>query len=180
MNSLKIKILGLTIGITIIAVLLGTWHNLRTQSAMIERIAAHDSRLLSDTIRSSIRTAMSVGRNDDVASILKEIADEVTISSVRIIDQNGKILLSAEDTELGQLVDAADLMTYRRSPDTFSFMSHSENHFTSTLPIFNAEACHRCHSAQQEVLGILNVHLSLDSIATLQAKGRGCEMVFRV
>ncbi len=177
MNSLKIKILGLTIGITIIAVLLGTWHNLRTQSAMIERIAAHDSRLISSTICSSIRTAMSVGRNDDVGNILKEIADEATISSVRIIDQNGKILLSADDPEIGQIVDAADLMTYRRSPDKFSFTSQADHHFTSTLPIFNDETCHRCHSAENKILGILNVHLSLDSIEILQAKGREANLI---
>ncbi len=177
MNSLKIKILGLTIGITILTVLLGTWHNLRTQSAMIERIAAHDSRLLSDTIRSSIRTSMSIGRNEDVASILKGISDEVTISSVRIIDQNGKILRSADHNEIGKLVDATDLMTYRRQPDQFSFMPHENNRFTSTLPIFNQEDCHRCHGPQQEVLGILSVHLSLDGIEYLQSKGREATII---
>ncbi len=177
MNSLKIKILGLTIGITIIAVMLGTWHNLRTQSAMIERIAAHDSRLISDTIRNSIRTSMSIGRNEDVASILKEIADEVTISSVRIIDPNGKILISAEENEIGQLVDASDLVTYRRTPDKFSFMVHEGNHFTSTLPIFNEEDCYRCHDKQIKVLGVLDVHLTLNGIDTLQAKGREANLI---
>ena len=177
MNSLKIKILSLTIAITIVAVLLGTWHNLRTQSAMIERIAAHDSRLLSATIRNSIRTSMSIGRNEDVASILKEIADEATISSVRIIDQNGKIILSAEDEEIGQLVDATDLIAYRRMPDFFSFMPKEGNQFTSTLPIFNEEDCHRCHNAEQKVLGILNVHLVLEGIESLQAKGREANLI---
>lgn len=177
MNSLKIKILGLTIGITIIAVLLATWHNLRTQSAMIERIAAHDSRLLSDTIRNSIRTSMSVGRNDDVASILKQIADEETISNVRVIDPNGKILIAANTAEIGQLVDAGDLMTYRRVPTDFSFTASDENNFISTLPIFNEEDCHRCHNPRSTVLGILSVHLSLDGIETLQSKGREANLI---
>ncbi len=177
MNSLKIKILGLTIGITIIVVLLGTWHNLRTQSVMIERIAAHDSRLLSSTIRNSIRTSMSVGRNDDVRSILKEIAEEATISNVRVIDPNGKILLSADESEIGTLAPAVDLMSYRRSPNGFSFMPSEGNLFISTLPIFNGEDCHRCHSKQNKVLGILNVHLSLDSIESVQRKGREANLI---
>jgi putative nucleotidyltransferase with HDIG domain len=177
MNSLKIKILGLTIGITVFAVLLGTWHNLRTQTAMIERLAVHDSRLISDTINNSIRTSMSLGRNKDVASILSEITDEVTISSVRIIDPNGKILFSADEGEIGQLADASDLTTYRLAPDRFSFMANEKNQFTSTMPIRNDEDCHRCHNAMNEVLGILNVHLSLDGIESLQAKGREANII---
>ncbi|WP_020675621.1 HD domain-containing phosphohydrolase [Geopsychrobacter electrodiphilus] len=172
MNSLKIKILGLTIGITIIAVLLGAWHNLRTQSAMIERVAAHESRIISDTIHNSIRTSMSIGRNKDVASILKQITQEQTISGIRIIDPNGKILLSSSDAEDDQIVEAADLMTYRLSPEQFSFMTREGNRFISTLPIFNENDCHRCHNPQLKLLGILNVHLSLDGIDSLQRKGR--------
>lgn len=177
MNSLKIKILGLTIGITIIAVLLATWHNLRTQSAMIEQIATHDSRLLSETISNSIRTSMSVGRNGDVLSILKEIAEESTIAVIRVIDTNGKVLLSADEEEIGHLVGATDLMSYRRSPDGFSFIPYEGNKFVSTLPIFNEEDCHRCHNKENKVLGILNVHLSLDGIEHLQNQGREANLI---
>lgn len=177
MNSLKIKILGLTIGITVVAVLLATWHNLSTQSSMIEQMAEHDSRLLSNTIRSSIRTSMSVGRNDDVLNILAQIGDDETIANIRIIDPNGKVLLAADASEIGQLVDATDLVTYRRNPNDFSFNALDESNFRSTLPIFNEPICHRCHNPGTKTLGILSVQLSLTTIDAMQRRGREANMV---
>jgi putative nucleotidyltransferase with HDIG domain len=177
MNSLKIKILGLTLCITISAVLLATWHNLHTQTAMIERIAAHDSHLLSKTIRNSIRTAMAVGRNDDVADMLQDIADKDAISQIKLIDPSGKVLISTEADEVGHLVESKDLSTYRRAPQDFSFNAIGQNIFISTLPIFNETECYRCHDSQETVLGILAIHLSLDSIETLQQKGREANLV---
>ena len=177
MNSLKIKILGLTIGITVMAVLLGTWHNLNTQSAMIERIAAHDSRLLSDTILSSIRTSMAAGRGTDVSKILNEISTGETISDIRITNLSGAILRSADNSEIGQMIPASELANFRRNPDKFAFMVHENNHFTSSLPIFNQENCLRCHGSRNNILGILTVHLSLDGIENLQAKGREATLI---
>ncbi|MCF6178788.1 MAG: GAF domain-containing protein, partial [Geopsychrobacter sp.] len=54
---------------------------------------------------------------------------------------------------------------------------HKANHFTSTLPIFNEKVCHRCHNPQTEVLGILNVHTSLDGIDMLQNKGKQANLI---
>ena len=177
MNSLKIKILGLTLGITVAAVLLATWHNLRTQTAMIERIAAHDSLLLSKTIRNSVRTAMAVGRNADVAEILYDIADKDTISQIKLISPGGKVLISTEADEVGHLVESSDLSTYRQGPQEFSFSAIGANSFISTLPIFNEEACYRCHDSQEKILGVLAIHLSLDGIESLQQKGREANLV---
>ncbi|NCO53306.1 MAG: HAMP domain-containing protein, partial [Deltaproteobacteria bacterium] len=177
MNSLKIKILGLTLGITVAAVLLATWHNLRTQTAMIERIAAHDSLLLSKTIRNSVRTAMAVGRNADVAEILYDIADKDTISQIKLISPGGKVLISTEADEVGHLVESGDLSTYRQDPQEFSFSTRGSNSFISTLPIFNEEACYRCHDSQEKILGVLAIHLSLAGIESLQQKGREANLV---
>lgn len=177
MNSLKIKILGITLCITVAAVLLATWHNLHTQTAMIERMAAHDSHLLSRTIRNSIRTAMSVGRNDQVIDILRDIADKETISQIKLMKPNGKVLISTEVDEVGHLVESNDLNTYRRVPQDFSFNAVGRNIFISTLPIFNEKECYRCHDSQEKVLGVLAIHLNLDGIKTLQQKGREANLI---
>ena len=60
MNSLKIKILGLTTIILIMAVILTGWHNLNTQKTILARMAAQNGRILGETIRSSIVTTMLI------------------------------------------------------------------------------------------------------------------------
>ncbi len=172
MNSLKIKILSITILITITAVTVATWHNMQTQNRMVEQMVTQNSRVLARTIHNSITTAMQTGRNYEVSNALKKIANEAAIISPRIFDESGRILMSADKNEIGQIVPAIDLMTYRNNPDDFALMSEDGTLYTSTLPIKNSEKCHGCHNPQEELLGIFSVHLSLDSLLALQQQGK--------
>ena len=108
MNSLKIKILGITILITIVAVAVATWHNMQTQNLMVKQMVTQNSQILARTIHSSLITSMQTGRNYEVIETLKKIAKETTIISPRIFDESGRILLSADTEEIGKIVPAAE------------------------------------------------------------------------
>lgn len=172
MNSLKIKILSITILITMAAVAVATWHNMQTQNLMVKQMVTQNSRILARTIHNSITTAMQTGRNHEVLNTLHKIAGESTIISPRIFDESGRILLSADLAEIGQTVPAADLMTFRNNPENFALMSEDGTLYTSTLPIKNTPNCHGCHDPEKKLLGIFSVHLSLDSLLTLQQQGK--------
>lgn len=172
MNSLKIKILGLTTVIMIMAVVLTGWHNLSTQKTMLTRVAAQNGRILSETIRNSIITNMANGQNAEAANILEKIMKEPAIDTVRIFDETGRILLSANPEEIGDLVGAADLLAYRSSKYSFTESQQGNDYHSSILPIYNSPLCHNCHDSGKNVLGILNVHVSLNEFDALQAKGR--------
>lgn len=172
MNSLKIKILGLMIAIMITAVGLTAWHHLTTQKAMLFRVADQNCRILGETVRSSIVTNMANGQNAEVAKILEKIQKEPAIETVRIFDESGRILLSADAEETGDLVATADLLAYRSNKTTFEETVQGQECYSTVLPIYNAPACHSCHDDNKEVLGILNVELSLSELSAMQDRGR--------
>jgi putative nucleotidyltransferase with HDIG domain len=173
MNSLKIKILGLASAIMIMAVALTGWHNLQTQRAMLSRMADQSSRVLGETIRNSIITAMANGQNGEVANILEKIRKEPAIEAVRIFDEAGRILISADPEENGELISSSDLHAYRTKTLSFTKTLENEREVHSTiLTIFNAQSCYGCHDSQIGVLGVLNVQVSLGELVLLQKKGR--------
>lgn len=172
MNSLKIKILGLTTVIMIVAVALTVWHNINTQNAMLDRFADQNGRVLGETIRNSIIANMASGQNDEVARILERISREPAIESIRIFDESGRILISAKAEETGDLISASDLLSYRSGKFSYSDSATDQEGHTTLVPIHNAPTCHRCHEPETEVLGVLNVHLSLNEMAAMQKQGR--------
>ena len=177
MNSLKIKILTLTIAIMGIAVVLTAWHNLQTQSAMLERMALKNSQLLSQTILHSIAAEMSVGRNENVQAALEKIKREPSITTLNIFDESGRILTSSIPEETGDLVRTVDLIAYRSGRQFFTSTMQGEDCFAAIVPIANEEGCHRCHDPEQEVLGVLNLHMNFSELDSLQAKGRKATVV---
>lgn len=172
MNSLKIKILGLTSVIMLLAVALTIWHNIDTQHAMLDRFADQNGRVLGETIRNSIIANMASGQNEEVANILERISREPAIESIRIFDETGRILISARAEETGDLVSALDLLSYRSGKFSYSDNHDDRDQHTTLVPIHNAPTCHRCHEPETEVLGVLNVHLSLNEMAAMQKQGR--------
>ncbi len=172
MNSLKIKILGITILITIAAVAAATWHNMRTQNLMVKQMATQNGRIIAQAIHNSIITAMQTGCDYEVINILKKIDSEPTISSPRIFDENGRILVSTDPQEVGQTVAALDLITFRNNPEGFSQSSKDGASYVSTLPIKNQPRCHGCHNPQKELLGIFNVKLTLSALQNLKQEGQ--------
>ncbi len=177
MNSLKIKILGLTTTIMVIAVGLTAWHNLGTQKAMLSRFAEQNNRVLGETIRNSITTHMANGQNAEVGHILEKIKREPAIEAVRIFNESGRILISGNPEEIGDLISSADLLAYRSRKFSFTDQSQGQEFHSTIAPIYNAPLCFRCHEENQKVLGILNVHLSLRALDNLQIKGREATLV---
>jgi putative nucleotidyltransferase with HDIG domain len=177
MNSLKIKILGLTTAIMIMAVGLTAWHNLKTQRAMLTRFADQNSRVLGETIRNSIITHMANGQNAQVGNILEKIKREPAIEAVRIFDESGRILTSGKPEEIGDLIASSDLLAYRSRKFSFNDTNPNGEYHSTIVPIYNAPTCYRCHDPNLKILGVLNVHLSLSILDNLQGKGRQATLV---
>ncbi len=170
--SLKHKILGIILITMVMAISLITWHNLRTQKAMLTRIATEHSRVLADTIRNSFITAMAAGENDQVASILANIQRSSSIESIHIFDETGRILMSANPEEIGSVVETIDLVAFHDTQKLIPHVHEEDEIFCTVVPIRNSQSCHQCHDAAKEILGVLNVHISLKDLESLQKSGR--------
>ncbi|MDH3808645.1 MAG: GAF domain-containing protein [Desulfuromonadales bacterium] len=177
MNSLKIKFLGLCCVILMVAIGLTTWYNLQTQKAMLSKLASEHGRMLTETIRNSIITDMANGKNDRVGHILGKINNEPAINSVRIFDESGRILMAALPEEIGELVSTSELMAYRTGNFSYASTLSGQDHFNSLVPIYNSQECYGCHDENLKVLGILNLQLSLSTLANMQSSGRNATMV---
>ena len=178
MNSLKVKFIGLCSVILIVAIGLTTWHSLRTQKAMLSRLASEHGRMLAETIHRSIITDMANGKNDRVVHILTKINSEPAIKEVKIFDETGRILMSGNNHNRGELVTTSELMAYRTG--NFNFKSSNNDgadYFNSVVPIYNQPICYSCHDQNLQVLGILNLQVSLDAITDMQASGRKATMI---
>ena len=101
---------------------------------------------------------------------------EPAIKDVRIFDETGRILISANIEEIGDIVPASDLLAFRSGKLSYSdTLQRSETHST-LVPIHNAPNCYGCHGPETRILGILNVHLSLEEMAGIQHKGRNATL----
>ena len=177
MNSLKFKILNLTTVILVVTIGLTTWLNIRTQQAILASFAEQNGQVLGDTIRNGIIAHMAKGQNAEIGRILEKIKREPSIESVRIFDSEGKIILSGTPGEIGSPVPPTDLQAYSTHHYSYEHMSDGKAFHGIIAPIFNTPSCYACHGETQKVLGVLNVHLSLQAIKNLQDQGRRTTLV---
>lgn len=176
-NSLKIKIIGL-ITITLVAVVtLAAFLNYRHQTEMLYEMANHNTNVLTETVKSSINDAMRSGHSEEISSIFSRIRSKELISSLRILDETGKILNSADRSEIGRLIPEnerldlkkAVLPTFRRETNGKTYDSYSR--------IMNTPACHQCHDPAQKVLGLLEIELSMNYMDRFIAKEKHTTIV---
>jgi len=168
MDSIKFKLLGLIAAIVLIMTVITIGFNLNTQKSMLARYAAQNAHVLSETIHNSIISTMESGRNDDLIRVFVQIEEEAAIDSVKIFDPAGRILISTDSTETDDLIPSSQLLAFRSNKMTFIENEGKSDYLTALHPIPNMESCHSCHGADKELLGILNVRLSMKILEELQ------------
>lgn len=173
MNSLKVKILGTVCGLIIIFLTAATYVNFRHQKSMIHRITDSNIHLLNETIKSSISDAMRSGRSDEVRSILSRLNNSSHLTSIRILDPEGVVLNSAKPEEIGSVVPKEDMSVIKRGDAT---ILENLQTFTSISLIRNSPACHGCHNPTTEVLGILQVNISIEYLRGIMESMRNTEI----
>ena len=102
MNSLKIKILGLITVIVAVIVVTAAFINFEQQKRMVTSVTERDIQILSETINTAIADAMRSGYSAEVRDVFARIKSQKYIKGLRIVDETGKILNSADFTEIGK------------------------------------------------------------------------------
>jgi len=154
-----------------------------TRDHIVELVTAQAGRC-SELIRRSTHDGMLLNRKDEVQRIFERIAAGSEVSAVRVYDKEGRIFLSGQPREIGgepfdlssrpcrachgengRRSPAADVGTsplpprILRGEATLRHLSVIENE-----PGCTEAACH-AHDAGQRVLGVLEVEMSLASLA---------------
>jgi two-component system, NtrC family, sensor kinase len=177
-HSLAIKLTACVVGgMALLFSIYGYW-NLRLWRQSQQEIIFQSADRISDTIRRSIRYSMLRNQREDVFHIINTIGHENGISRIRIFNKEGQISFSTDDQEVGQFVDKKGEACYAchaqaqplarlDRPDRMRIYTARDGTRVLGLirPIENEAdcsnaACH-AHSADKQVLGVLDTNLSL-------------------
>jgi two-component system NtrC family sensor kinase len=178
-HRLSTKLLGVVAGLTVAAVVAFFIAETRMQSAVTEQMA-HGAVLFSEAIVGATRRAMMDDHREAAYDTMRSIGRQAGVERVRILNKEGKITFSTDPYEVGELVDkraeacyachAADQPLTRLSTPSRARTFKAGDHRTMGLvtPIYNDRNCStagcHAHPASQQVLGVLDVGLSLKQV----------------
>jgi two-component system NtrC family sensor kinase len=175
-QRLSVRMLGGIVVASLVTVAAFALAEARLQARLQEQVA-EESDLLSSTIRSAMHRAMLQDRRADAYVIMEDVARQEGIEKVRMMDASGRVTFSTDRAEIGRMVDrraeACSLChaegaplshpTLRERTRTFQGASHRVMGIVS--PLYNEESCStaacHAHPAGRQVLGVLDVELSL-------------------
>lgn len=165
-SSLKLKLvlfiialLGLTIGIA-------PWSAIRMQQWQLLRASHEHLRTVHEMLRDAIvDTCMLTGNPDAVQQLLESVSRHQEVEAVRLFDTAGSIRYSSHPEERGGRLSPAELSRFYGQPDPVLISGEGgATVHTLVRPMFNQPACTTCHPADQKILGILQVSLSLNPV----------------
>jgi two-component system NtrC family sensor kinase len=143
-----------------------------------------------DLVKRSTHYGMLQNEKEDVHQIIRRIAQGPGVESIRIYDKQGAIMFSANDAEIGDRVDRkaeacvgchlddGEALGPAQVPTRSRVIRAADGHRVLGLitPIENEAACAAggCHlpPAQQTVLGVLDVKVSLEWMDRMSERAR--------
>ena len=176
-HGLGTKLIGMLLAAMVITFSLLGYVTIRLHRQHLEAATLVSAERMSDVIKRS--TTFSMLRNDreGVYHAIATMANQPGVERVRIFDKAGHISYSTAPSEIGTTVNEAAEACYAchsqqqplaklNRPDRFRvYRSNSSRVLAIITPIENQPdcsnaACH-AHPANQQILGVLDTHLSL-------------------
>ncbi len=172
----------LLVPLALVLVAYGVFHvamTMRSQRKEILAEAELSTIRLARTVRRTTRTAMLDSRREDVHRMIAEIGKQEGLDHVRIVNKEGVVMYSADRSELHRVVDrdaegcvqchdAREPLTRLETAERTRLVSSGEGHRTLAAievvynePSCANAACH-AHSASRNLLGVIDVGVSLD------------------
>lgn len=187
--SLSLKLIVCLVGsMVIIFTALGYW-NVQLHRRHLENMTIISAEQISDIIKDSTRYSMLKNHRDEVYHIITTTGVEPGINKIRIFNEEGKISFSTDKREVDTLVDKKAEACYGchaqeqplarlNRPDRVRiYLRPNGDRILGLInPIENESSCYRapCHAhpPNQQVLGILDVTLSLARVDEIIADGQ--------
>src|SRR5690348_240238 len=185
-HSLSTKLIALlVICMAVIFALLG-YANIRLHRQNLEAATLISAERVSDVIKRSTSYHMMRNDRDALYQDITSMANEPGIVRIRIYNQEGTVQYSSDSAEISHTVDKsteacyachaqAQPLTRLNRPDRFRiFKQNGSGRILAIItPIENEPrcsnaACH-AHPASQQILGVLDTHMSLARADAAQA-----------
>jgi len=160
----------------------------RVQSRMLEQQVKTEAYRASDLIKQSLLTSMLGNERQRIYAQIRQLAAEPGVEVVRIYNKRGTIEFSSDDREIGNSVDLQaeacyvchvshqplqSVPTAERGRVYVKTNGHRHRVLGLINPIENQRACSNAschaHTADQSILGVLDVQMSLATLDAAQA-----------
>jgi two-component system NtrC family sensor kinase len=168
---------------------------IRLHRQHLEAAALASAEHVSDVIKRSTSYYMMRNDREGVYYTIATMANEPGMNKVRIFDRDGRITYSSIPLEISRAVDKdaeacygchahAQPLTKLNRPDRFRTYrnGHGERILAVITPIENQPSCSsaECHAhpASQQILGVLDTHLSLARVDAQVAEGTMLMLVY--
>jgi signal transduction histidine kinase len=166
--SLNQKLIGITV-ISFIAINFLLMVN-EYQTIKNEIVASRMERVVnvSDAVKSGIISLMLQGSCNDIGSFLRQRTGHSTrVETLRLFNPvNRLIQTSILDSEVGMRLpdESYDLYLKHKSADPHVTDDNAESSVIRYLSFENTPPCHKCHGSKDNVLGVLEIKYSLNTV----------------
>jgi two-component system NtrC family sensor kinase len=175
------KLAGCLVGGVLGCFLLFGWFHERLEQRHLEALVSLSAQRISDIVASSAWSAMLHNDRERLYTLIRDFGREPGIRRLRIINEEGLVRHSTQSSEGGTMVDKSaeacygchaqsQPLTKLTRKDRVRIFSDADGRRTLAVirPIENHPecsnaACH-AHPASRRILGVIDVHLTLDSV----------------
>jgi len=172
------KLIILIVSIIILVLATTSYIIIESEETFLLRLVKKQTIQYSDTIRRSVRHSMLENKKEDIKWIIGAIGGQENVSEIRILNKEGKIIVSSISDREGVLIDTksegcischkSDKIIEKQPEPTRMYSKENlkwKERFIGVMqPIYNEPACFSCHPESKKILGVLDVVLSLKEI----------------
>lgn len=121
------------------------------------------AQLLTQTVTNIIRMDMESPNAKDLEKLIRVVGQFRDIETLRIFSPEGVILHSADPGEIHGNIDEIVMSVFQSGDMSKPFRSEEKGHlsFCRVEVMYNEPACHRCHGDDTDIIGVLEVCLSM-------------------
>ncbi len=177
-NSISAKLIGSLSAVMVVIFALLGYLNIRLHRHHLEAATLSSAERVSDVIKRSTTYYMLRNDREGLYHSIQTIADEPGMIKVRIFDQEGRVSYSTDPAEVSHVLDKtaeacygchtqSQPLTHLNRPDRLRIyrLNAGPRVMGIITPIDNQPSCSNasCHAhpASQQVLGVLDINLSL-------------------
>lgn len=187
-RSISAKLIFLLLGAMLIIFAVLGYLNIRVHRHDLEGAALLSAERVSDVIKRSTTYYMLRNDREGLYHFMQTIADEPGMVKVRVVDKEGRISYSTDNSEVSHVVDKSaeacyachaqsQPLTRLNRPDRFRIYRNGGGQRVLGIitPIENQPSCSNaeCHAhpASQQILGVLDTNISLAKADAQLASG---------
>lgn len=187
-RSISAKLIFMLVGAMLVIFAILGYLNIRVHRHDLEGAALLSAERVSDVIKRSTTYFMLRNDREGLYHFMQTIADEPGMVKVRVVDKEGRISYSTDNTEVSHVVDKSaeacyachaqsQPLTRLNRPDRFRIYRNGSGQRVLGIitPIENQPSCSNaeCHAhpASQQILGVLDTNISLAKADAQLASG---------